>query len=328
MLSIIGLRLVDQRVYEVLVEQSAMTVGELEVELGLGRRQLRPVLTSLRGKGLVSRSPGPPERFSAVAPDVALGVLFLEKESELKQARLFAGYLHDRYVEAVSRRQPAELVEVVHGAEAISRRVEQVMRSATHEVRFIDMPPYAEPPRALHPVERDLLQRGVRFRGIYDRRALELHDLRTDLEAGLALGEQARVISDAPMKMILADRRLGLIPLRSGSPTLTSAVVVHSSALLDALGSLFGNLWNQAIPLALTGTEPTLSGGVSADDARLLALLTTGLPDRSIAKQLGLSYRTFQRRLRRLMTALGAETRFQAGLRAAAKGWANYPPNE
>lgn len=61
------------------------------------------------------------------------------------------------------------------------------------------------------------------------------------------------------------------------------------------------------------------------EDARLLALLTTGMPDRSIAKQLGLSYRTYQRRLRALMAALGAHTRFQAGLRAAARGWVTLP---
>ena len=61
-------------------------------------------------------------------------------------------------------------------------------------------------------------------------------------------------------------------------------------------------------------------------DARLLALLATGLPDRSIAKQLGLSYRTFQRRLHRLMDELGAQTRFQAGLRAAARGASSLLP--
>ena len=54
----------------------------------------------------------------------------------------------------------------------------------------------------------------------------------------------------------------------------------------------------------------------------LLALLVTGVPDVVIARQLGLSYRTFQRRLHELMGRLGAETRFQAGIRAVQLGWA------
>ena len=76
----------------------------------------------------------------------------------------------------------------------------------------MDKPPYAKAPTSLHPVEDELLRRGVRFRGIYERRALELHDLRADLEMGLSLGEEARVVAVAPTKMILADSHLGLIP--------------------------------------------------------------------------------------------------------------------
>jgi DNA-binding Lrp family transcriptional regulator len=324
-LSSLGLAPADQQVYEVLVEHGPLTAADLRGRVGLTEQRLRRVLKRLRDKGMVTGSPGRPQRFGAVPPHVALGALFLEREGELKRARLFADHLHDRHVESVARRHPAELVEVVHGTEAIARRVEQVMRSARRQVRFIDKPPYAQPPRALHPVERDLLGEGVGFLGIYDHQALKAHDLLADLEAGVALGEEARVVAEAPMKMILADRDLGLIPLRTDRPTITSAVVVHRSALLDALDALFACLWDQAVPLALPGSPAPDGGALAPEDARLLALLTTGLPDRSIAKQLGLSYRTFQRRLHALMAHLGAHTRFQAGLRASARGWAVLP---
>ncbi|WP_020666368.1 helix-turn-helix domain-containing protein [Amycolatopsis nigrescens] len=325
MLGIVGIPPAEQAVYEVLVDSQAMTAAELRARLRLTAQQLRPALKALRALGLVSRSAGPPERFTAMAPEVALEALFLQKEHELKQGRVFAAFLRDRYQEAAAGRQPSELIEVLHGGEQITMRVEQVMRTARREVRFVDKPPYAQPPSTLHPVERELLGKGVRFRGIYDRRALDLHDLRADLEAGLGLGEEARVIAEAPIKMILADTLLGLIPLRSGAPTLSSALVVHPSALLDALDAWFGNLWQQAVPLVFSGDEAPDAGLLSAEHTRLLALLTTGMPDRSIAKNLGLSYRTYQRRLSDLMRALGADTRFQAGLRAAARGWAELP---
>lgn len=315
MLGVIGLRPAEQRVYEVLVESRPRTLVELQCTLGLSVQQLRPVLRSLRAKGLVTRS-GP--RYGAVAPDVALSVLFLHHEEELRLARGHAAVLQERY-RAVVGGNAADLVEVVHGPEAISRRVDLVIRSAHDEVRFVDKPPYARQPSTLHPAERDLLQRGVRFRGIYERSALDLHDLRADVEAGVSLGEEARVLADVPTKMVLADSHLGIMPLRTTPAALESAVVVHPSALLDALGALFTTLWSRAVPLAMTAADAL--AGLSEEDARLLALLTTGLPDRSIAKQLGLSYRTYQRRLHRLMTVLGAETRFQAGLRAAARGW-------
>jgi DNA-binding NarL/FixJ family response regulator len=128
------------------------------------------------------------------------------------------------------------------------------------------------------------------------------------------------VLADAPTKLILVDERLAMIPLRSAPMALESAVIVHASALLAALAALFHALWHSAIPLALPD-RTVRTDELSEMDLRLLALLTTGMPDRSIAKQLGLSYRTFQRRLHELMARMGAHTRFQAGLQAAARGW-------
>ncbi|MEU6151939.1 helix-turn-helix domain-containing protein [Actinosynnema sp. NPDC047251] len=314
------LRPVDLDVYRALVDRPG-TAADLGDRLGLRPPRVGAVLRRLLGLELVTRLPGRPSRFAAVTPEVAFGGLLVRKQKELEKVRLLRAEFQERHLRAVRGTDPAALLEVVRGSDEISRRAGQVMRSARREVRFVDKPPYAQPPTVLHPVERELLDRGVRFRGVYDRAALELHSLDDDLEAGLALGEEARVVPDAPLKMILVDAHLGLIPLDSAAPELGTALVVRPCTLLDALGALFESLWRQALPLAVHN-----HGSVSTQDARLLALLTTGMPDRSIAKQLGLSYRTFQRRLSDLMAALGAQTRFQAGLRAAAKGWVQLAP--
>ncbi|WP_104477844.1 helix-turn-helix domain-containing protein [Actinokineospora auranticolor] len=316
------LRPVDVEVYRALLDQSGTTT-ELGARLGMDVGRLGSVLRGLVAKELVSRSSGRPARFTAVAPEVGLGGLVLRRERELERVRALQAELREWQRRKVRDVDPAELLEVVRGGEEISKRAAQLMRSAVDEVRFVDKPPYAQPPSVLHPVERELLGRGVRFRGVYDRSAVELHHLEADLEAGVALGEQARVVADAPLKMILVDGVRCILPLDSTAPDLGTALVVRPCTLLDALGELFESLWKHAMPFAVH-TTPELS----VVDSRMLTLLTAGLPDRSIAKQLGLSYRTFQRRLRDLMDALGAQTRFQAGLRAAEQGWVpvDLPP--
>ena len=40
-----------------------------------------------------------------------------------------------------------------------------------------------------------------------------------------------------------------------------------------------------------------------------------------LARRLGLSRRTVQRQMQQLMRRLGADSRFQAGLQAKARGW-------
>jgi DNA-binding NarL/FixJ family response regulator len=53
------------------------------------------------------------------------------------------------------------------------------------------------------------------------------------------------------------------------------------------------------------------------DQQRLITLLLSGLTDEAIARQLGTSHRTIQRRVAALMSELGAHTRFQVGVQAA-----------
>ena len=53
-------------------------------------------------------------------------------------------------------------------------------------------------------------------------------------------------------------------------------------------------------------------------DGQLLELLLTGAPDKAIAVKLGISERTVQRRVGRLMGEVGAENRMQLGRYAAA----------
>ncbi|ALG15120.1 hypothetical protein AOZ06_27860 [Kibdelosporangium phytohabitans] len=317
-MSITRLSRTAQVVYEALVDRTATSADDLRRTLGLSEHQVRRALALLAARGLIT---GDGRRYLVNPPDVALNVLLLETETELSRARLHALRLAERHRRSADGQPPLDLVEVVHGSAQITQRAEQIMRTARHEVCFIDKPPYAKLQNALSPVEADLLTQGVRFRGLYDRDALELHNLLTDLEAGIALGEQARVLADAPTKLILIDDRLAMIPLRSAPPALESAVIVHPSALLQALEALFHALWHSAIPLVLPDRTVIREDELSDTDLRLLALLTAGMTDRSIARQLGLSYRTFQRRLHELMARMGAHTRFQAGLQAAARGW-------
>ncbi|WP_018686918.1 helix-turn-helix domain-containing protein [Actinokineospora enzanensis] len=309
----------DLRVYRVLLERPA-TAAEVAARLGRTPAAARATLRRLTALELVERLPGKPFRFAAATPEVGFGALLVRKERELARIRTLSVQMQEHHRRTAQANDHAGLIETVRGEKEISSRVEQLLRSVREEVRFVDRPPYAQAPTVLHPLERELLGRGVRFRGVYDRAALELHSLEADLEAGVALGEQARVLPEAPLKMVLVDAAVGLIPLDSSAGEVSAALVVWPSTLLDALAALFECLWLRALPLGLVGHT-----ALSTTDLRLLALLTTGIPDRSIAKQLDLSYRTFQRRLSDLMTVLGARTRFQAGLLAAARGWIRAP---
>jgi DNA-binding CsgD family transcriptional regulator len=323
-LTAVGLDPTDHAVYVVLLDGPA-TVEEIAAERQLDADQVRAVLRRLEEAGLVGRAPGAgPARYVAAPPDVALEALLLQQEERLQRARLHVRRLTEQYRAAAAGQDPTSLVEVVTGRVAVLQRFEQVQRSAHTEVRAIDKPPYASPPGQYNQVESELLGRGIRYRVIYDPSGLpDYHDLQADLERTAALGEEARVLPGAPTKLILSDDRIGLIPLQAAPATIESIVVVHPSALLRALSALFESLWTHGLPLPLHVEQDGADSGYgpTQEERRLLILLTTGVPDVVVARQLGLSYRTYQRRLQDLMKRLDAETRFQAGIRAVILGW-------
>lgn len=321
LLAAAGLGPTDETVYEALMDGPA-TVAVLAHATGLDEAQVRLALDALERSGLVGRPADQSDRYAAAAPDAALEALLLRQEERLKRARLYAQQLAARHRRTHAGQDPASLIEVVTGRMAVLERFEQVQRSARDEIRAIDKPPYAVDSGNHNPVEAELLTRGIRYRVIYDPLGLaDFHDLRADLEESAARGELARVLPALPTKLILADEKVGLIPLQANPSTIESIVVVHPSALLEALGALFESLWARALPLRFQPDEQAGGDGPTPDELRLLSLLSTGVPDVVIARQLGLSYRTFQRRLHDLLVRLDAGTRFQAGARAVLAGW-------
>jgi DNA-binding CsgD family transcriptional regulator/DNA-binding MarR family transcriptional regulator len=320
MLQALGLSAAEEAVYQALLAQPHMSLGELRDSGVVGRQPPEPILSSLEEKGLVSRLPGTPRRFTASSPEYALEILILAREEELRQARSLADQLAQRFRNSRRDDDPAELVEVVSGADAVLHRWIQMLHSARRDVCGLDRPPYSETTRKL---ERQLVARGVSYRCIYGRHVFDEPARARALLESVAGGEQARVMSGTPMKLFIVDGRHAMIALEKGTETIQSAVVIHPSSLLDALGRLFDGLWQRAVPV----TQPTgRNGGTNSEspsehDAALLTLLATGLTDEAIARQLDVSQRTVQRYIRGLMDRLGADTRFQAGLQAARRGW-------
>jgi DNA-binding CsgD family transcriptional regulator len=222
-------------------------------------------------------------------------LLALRKQAAIVEARLGASVLTTEF-----RRRDAGLFTVVRGVEAVAQRLCQAQQSAREEVLVLDRPPYV-----VLPIESRRAH-GVSYRRIYDLASLSEP---SDLVA--ARSEGCRILRDVPLKLVVVDRRTALLPI---SPDVV--VELGPSNLLDALLRLFELLWRQASPLS-----PTASGGpLSGEDQQLLALAAAGLTDQAIARRLGVAQRTVERRMQRILKALDATTRFQAGLRAGQRG--------
>jgi DNA-binding CsgD family transcriptional regulator len=326
--AMIGISEEAEQVYGELIGGSPVTVEDLVARTRLPEPVVCAELSALEANRLVQRLPGTPAAYLAVDPAIALDVLLLAHEHEVKRARVAAQDLAARYRLALGSRNPAELVEVVSGREAIVDRLTFIYRAARSEIRGFDKPPYAAVPGVTPTTEFEfnLIDRGGTARVIYDRAAIEMPGRLADLEAGLAHGEQARVLPELPTKLIIIDDVIAILPLQSAPEDLESSVVVHESGLLRAISALFEALWQVAMPLRLPGLGSGSAGddqpdGPTDEERRILVLMSAGMPDDVIARELGLSERTYQRRVQALLRRAHAQTRFQLARQAALRGW-------
>jgi hypothetical protein len=188
------------------------------------------------------------------------------------------------------------------------------------------MPPYSVE-LTENDTELELLRKGIRCRGLYHADALRAPGSMAAVGRYVAAGEEARVSGLVPLKLVISDDTLGMVPFSSGSADL-NCILVHSCGLLDSLAALFELLWARARPV-VSGDGPEALGRretPSHEDRKLLSLILAGLTDAAAARELGLSPRTFQRRLQSLMVAADADNRVQLGWHASAQGWLGPPP--
>ncbi|MGW6309682.1 DNA-binding response regulator [Streptomyces niveus] len=148
--------------------------------------------------------------------------------------------------------------------------------------------------------------------------ALADEEARAHLRQVRGAGALVRISgSRLPHETILIDRRVMILAGRETSAG-REYTVTTSRTLVDGVHSMFRALWDTAADL-----ETYLRGDVPHLDAQsraILGELASGRTDTSAAKRLGVSLRTYRRRVASLMTDLESDSRFQAGVRAGELG--------
>ncbi|QMU73397.1 helix-turn-helix transcriptional regulator [Streptacidiphilus sp. P02-A3a] len=327
----------EEAVYVELCRLGPSTVAELAAALALPSAVVLQALVGLGSRALTrrpansgasegsdddghrpragggDRPQAAPARWSATAPDVALQHVLRDREAELAGLRVGITRLLDDYHRSRGLRDPSlgDLVEVVTGREHIEQLWLALLDGAREQVAILDKPPFVQ--LDIVGPELAVLARGVPVRSVYERATLLQPAKLAEVRALVAAGEQAGTAVGLPFKLALVDFRWGLLPLAPGTEV-SGALVVRPSPLLDALLQTFEAQWARAVPVPAPDPQSTDS------QVELLTLLAAGMTDERIARRLGVSARTVQRRVSALMSGLGASNRFQAGVQANRRG--------
>ena len=157
---------------------------------------------------------------------------------------------------------------------------------------------------------------GLRYRAIYPDTARTAPTLCRHLGNMSVAGVAVRTMPHIPMNALIIDGSVAVLPAdtRNGS-----VAVLRLHSVVTTATELFERIWPDAVPLA--DNDIPVDTDLSLREREMLRLLALGVTDEFAAAQLGISVRTVRRMVAQIMHRLGARSRFQAGVKAADRGW-------
>jgi sugar-specific transcriptional regulator TrmB len=330
MFAALGLDAAGEEIYRLLAMRVSASVSELATDSGRAPTEVYELLTVLSTAGLAtpdaSAATTPTATvFTAAPPDIALGAILRQRRDDLRSAEADLLALTELH-RGAARDRASGVVEVLTDVDAVRHRFTQIQNLARYEVRSMMVPNLTVVPHRENTAGDAGLRRGVVYRAILQRDALTEPGITGEVLASLASGQLIRMTDRVPVKLVIVDRDVAMVPLLSNRNTAAASILVHPSGLLDALMALFDTEWAHAYPLSTNmvgdSVDETHPDEIDELDARILALVLAGLTEEAAAGQLGVSRRTVQRRIHELMVKAGVDTRIQLGWHASRRGWA------
>lgn len=319
-LKILGISEAQEIVYRWLLGHPGATMTEMARELKFSPGKTQRLIESIEIQGLTTHSPELPRRYLPTAPDVALKALSLRRQEELQQADHVIQELQKKLVDQHPCKHE-QIVELITSRKAMRLTHRQMMQSAQKEVVALSRPPMLITDFTLsHEHEqswqRKAKEKGIRLRNVVDSELLMLPNAMQFVQSDIEAGEETKLIPRLPIKMVLVDQNVALIPLNLEQSD-SASLLIRSSALLNLLYEVFEDIWSRSAPISFPRPDRIEIGDMEAEEYEgfdpLLKLMAAGANDKKIISELKVSQSTLTRSIVRLKKRFDARTRFQLG---------------
>lgn len=299
---------------------------EALVDSGLHPEDVDRAAAFLVGRRLIT--PIGPGVWDVLPPETAMPRLAASLEARARSTRNTAPELGALWRQA--RATPDEPtfvgVEMLRSVEQVVLAAHSLSATAQERLRyFMDDSPASRRLLQEDPAEvvRPSVQASARSM-VVDVALFSHEGVLPRLEAIARSGQRIQVGDGLPFSGLVVDDKSALVDLSRHDPRADGSFVVRRRAAVAAVGALFDVAYELSTPMGPTLARvagETDEAPLEARDRRILSLLATGATDQQIARSVGISKRTVERRVAALMRTLSAGTRFQAGVQAARRDW-------
>ncbi|WP_461169658.1 helix-turn-helix transcriptional regulator [Arthrobacter sp. Z1-15] len=313
-------------VYRYAVSSPGWTVDQASEALGFTTRSIETAIRELAEHCLLVQVSSEHPSYAAVSPDVALAELVDPDERALLDLRARIGSkrrelagLVPVFAEASRRVSTDSAVEVLEDPGQVMSVLIEYARAASDCVLMARPGPGATADTQEDSVQKDvdMLRQGVRRRTLYHSSIRDHMPTRRAVEIVTAAGGEFRTLPHMPLRAVIFDSKVAVIP-RGRCPDDRAGLVIRDPDMIHVFVRMFDFAWELGEPFL---TEEPQPGQLNSIQRSILRALAAGQSDEVVARRLGISVRTCRRHIAKMLEDLGAESRFQAGVKAHRAGW-------
>jgi len=324
MLEELGLTPIAEQIYLELLENPWQASTSLPEATGLSREKVETAFSTLRMLGILQESES---GLFVVPPATATHILLAQQETSLAALQEFFERSQVAASEFIAKHpvQPLDNPnnERVFGAHLILKRIASLAEQT--KIRMDTFAPGKDVPlehiEASQRANLKMYARNVHSRTVYLATSVKNENMLANLKWLAAHGSEVRLATQLPIRMIISDQKVAVLPLDI-TDGMNGILIVRDISNVSALCALFESIWNTATPFV--GESPTQASSsylLTERDRQILSLLAEGSTDKKIAMRMGLQERTVRSACATLARKLGARSRFELGYKAAMVGW-------
>jgi HTH-type transcriptional regulator, sugar sensing transcriptional regulator len=262
----IGLPSREAEVYLALLQKSEFTAPELTKITKVTRTKIYELLQNLIRKGACNESYRNGQKiFKAIKPKLAIQNIISNYENEIEQKKKNeieqmkqAGISIEKELDSlhennINNNESLDYIEVLTDKEQIRDRYLKFIKNSKKELLVFTKPPYSINFGNIND-ESDSIKKNVINRSIYEYKDLtpeDLNNLIKFIESCQLIGEEAKIIYELPMKLIISDETITMFALNdriSLKPSITSIIIDHPT-YAKAQKKIFESYWKEGITI-------------------------------------------------------------------------------
>jgi HTH-type transcriptional regulator, sugar sensing transcriptional regulator len=251
----------EGEIYLALLQKKEFTASEISKITSVSRTKSYEILQNLVKKGLCNESfRNGIKVFSCIDPKIVMENILVEYEKKKKVADELRMTLNALYKKNEKIESPLDYIEVLTDTEQVKEKWLTIQTNTEKELLYFTKPPYVSSLDDNVDNELDKIVNKVKIKSIYeykDATSEGIENLIKIIEMYQKVGEEARVLKELPMKLVVSDDTISLLSLNdriSLNPSITSILVNHPS-FAKAMKEVFESYWQKGITLEEFGRD-------------------------------------------------------------------------